>query len=106
MADRGLTSGKLPTSTMSKQKRMKQRSDTKQGSPELVLEIKLTLDGDFRGVALCCFYSQAGDLFGTRRSDTYVFNNSYWRYSLFIQHFFTRKLILRLFKGYYMSFRP
>ena len=31
MADRGSTSGKLPTSTMSKRKRMKQRSDTKQG---------------------------------------------------------------------------
>ena len=43
MADRGSTSGKLPTSTMSKRKRMKQLSDTKQGSPELVLEIKLTV---------------------------------------------------------------
>ena len=47
MADRGSTSGKLPTSTMSKRKRMKQRSDTKQGSPELVLEIKLTVGWGF-----------------------------------------------------------
>ena len=31
MADRGSTSGKLPTSTMSTRKRMKQESDTKRG---------------------------------------------------------------------------
>ena len=42
MADRGSTSGKLPTSTMSTRKKMKQGSDTERGSPELVLEIKLT----------------------------------------------------------------
>ena len=41
MADRGSTSGKLPTSTMSSRKRMKQGSDTKLGSPELVLEIQI-----------------------------------------------------------------
>ena len=47
MADRGSTSGKLPTSTMSTRKRMKQGSDTKRGSPELVLEIKLTVRWGF-----------------------------------------------------------
>ena len=47
MADRGSTSGKLPTPTMPKRKRMKQRSDTKRGSPELVLEIKLTIGWGF-----------------------------------------------------------
>ena len=47
MADRGSTTGKLPTSTMSKRKRMNQRSDTKRGSPELVLEIKLTVGWGF-----------------------------------------------------------
>ena len=38
---------------MSTRKSMKQGSDTKRGSQELVLEI---MDGDFRDVALCCFY--------------------------------------------------
>ena len=47
MADRGSTSGKLPTSTMTTQKRMKQGSDTKRGSPELVLKIKLTIGWGF-----------------------------------------------------------
>ena len=47
MPDRGSTSGKLPNSTMSKLKRIKQRSDTKQGSPELILEIKLTVGWGF-----------------------------------------------------------
>ena len=47
MADRGPTSGKLLTSTMSTQKRMKQESDTNRGSPELVLEIKLTVGWGF-----------------------------------------------------------
>ena len=47
MADRGSTSGQLPSSTMSKRKRMKQQSDIKQGSPELVLKIKLTIGWGF-----------------------------------------------------------
>ena len=65
MADRGSTSGKLPTSTISTRKRMKQGSDTKrqsEGSPELVLEIKLTVGWDFRDVALCCFLQSGGRL--------------------------------------------
>ena len=50
MADRGSMSGKLPTSTISTRKRMKQGLDTKrqsEGSPELVLEIKLTVGWGF-----------------------------------------------------------
>ena len=41
-----------------------------EGSPELVLEIKLTVGWDFRDIALCCFCSPGGDLLGTRWSDT------------------------------------
>ena len=52
MADRGSTSGKLPTSTMSTRKRIKQGSDTKRGSPELVLEIKLAVGWGFPGSSL------------------------------------------------------
>ena len=47
MADRGSTTRKLATSTMSTRKRMKQGSDTKRGSPELVLEIRLTVGWGF-----------------------------------------------------------
>ena len=47
MADRGSTNEKLPASAMSKRKGIKQRSDTKHGSPELVLEIKLTVGWGF-----------------------------------------------------------
>ena len=69
MADMGSTSGKLPTSTMSTRKRIKQGLDTKRGSPELVLKIKLTVGWDFRD-SFVLFLQSGGDLLGTRRSDT------------------------------------
>ena len=93
MADRGSASGKLPTSTMSTRKRMKQGSDTNRGSPELVLQIKLSIGWGFPSVVLCYFYSQ-GDLLGTRRSDT--FSKIHISVTVYLLHFFTRKLILRL----------
>ena len=69
MADRGSMSGKLPTSTMSTGKRMKQGSDTKRG---------------FTRISTCSvvlFLQSGGDL---PDGPTHVFKNSYWRYSLFI----------------------
>ena len=106
MADRGSTSGKLPTSTMSTGKRMKQGSDTKRGFTRISIGDQIDR---WMGIFVTqCYvvFTVRGETYLVPDGPTHVFKNSYWRYSLFIQHFFTRKLILRLFKGYYMSFRP
>ena len=107
MADRGPTSGKLPTSTMSTRKRKKLESDTKRGFTRISIGDRIDHWLGFSVTYRCVVFTvRGGDLLGTRLPDKYVFKNSCCPYSLFIQHFAIRKLISQLFKGYYMSYRP
>ena len=75
MVDRGSTSGKLPTSTISTQKRLKRGSDTKRGSPELL-------------VALCCLYSQ-GETYSVPDGPKHMFSKIHISATVYLFNIFS-----------------
>ena len=78
MADRGSTSGKLPTSTMSTGKRMKQGSDTKRGFTRISIGDQIDR---WMGIFVTqCYvvFTVRGETYSVPDGPTHVFKNSYW----------------------------